>query len=1433
MLTLLVSLLFSVVLPATAADVKEHDAELIKQKQQHRVTNEQRKAAAERLKAQQTVNKLAAPTFGAAGIAGPNPTITINKMDPMPEGGDVPDFFGTPNWTNSPIIRKFVDALPGLGPTKANGLGQYLPIAVADKTTYPDTDYYEIGLVQYKEKMHSDLPRTLLRGYVQLNDPANPVTRDADGKIITWPKPHYLGPVIIAEKDRPVRIKFTNLLPTGEKGDLFLPVDTSMMGAGMGPLGMNPPVGGMNYTQNRATLHLHGGNTPWISDGTPHQWITPAGEVTSYPKGVSVSNVPDMPDPGDGSQTFFYSNQQSARLMFYHDHAYGITRLNVYAGEAAGYLITDAVEKDLVDRGIIPSEQIPLIIQDKTFVDADKIPSTDPLWKWGSMPGMPMTGDLWYPHVYMPNQNPWDEEGIAPFGRWDYGPWFWPPWPVRQGPQPLDPENPTGPHRPGVPNVSMTMEAFMDTPLVNGTAYPYLEVLPKAYRFRILNAANDRFFNLQLYVADPAVTASDGRKNTEVKMVEFDKRIVWPAGYPTIDLRDGGIPDPTLAGPKMIQIATEGGFLPAPVVHQNIPIGFDRDAKSMTVGNVKEHNVFLGCAERADVIIDFSAFRGKTIILYNDAPAACPASDSRVDYYTDNGDHTDTGGAPSTEAGFGPNTRTIMQFRVADVDPADPYDLAALNDAFATTADHQGVFARGQHPIIVPQFGYNSAYHASLPKDRTAYVRIQDNSLTFTPLGATEPLTLYFKPKAIAEEFEDEYGRMSGFLGVEVPFTNGMNQTTIFYGYMDPTTEEITDSMTPMSPVLGDGTQIWKITHNGVDTHPVHFHLFDVQLINRVDWAGVVKPPEPNELGWKDTVRMNPLEDCIVALRPVAPKLPFGIPTSKRALDPTMPLGTTTQFKGVNTDGNPVTVVNRVRDFGWEYVWHCHILSHEEMDMMRPVKFNVATTVPDTPTGVAMSPAGVLSWTDLTPAATSLGNPKNEIGFRIERSVNGGPFEPLMNALANATAIVDPTMLPATEYAYRVVAYNASGDAPASATVNWPTAPSSLTNVTAVMASLSSSTATISFTSAAQDGGSAITGYRVTANPGGKTVTGVASPITITVPGGANYTFTVQAINKYGASAPSAASNVVSFMNLTISIPSPGPSPATSLAAVVGTPVTLTATYPGDAAQDYKFYALYRDASNVLRQEMIRDYSEVNSVSWTPTLKVNYTVVACIRAQGEANAYDQYRAVSIIGKDPLSNVLFTASLTAPSAVGAPVKLTAAATGGGTLEYQFFATYQDINGDTQTVDIQPYAIGKSTVIWTPALPATYTLYCNVREKGSPNAFDIQQTITPYVVTIPVNTLSLTVSKKSPLNQGDTVQLTATATNGGTLEYRFYALYRDAGNVLQTEAIHEYAAGNTVNWTPARATVYTIVALVREKGKTNTYDQYSAIYNYVVK
>ncbi|HEU5108798.1 MAG TPA: hypothetical protein VFT95_09595, partial [Micromonosporaceae bacterium] len=724
-------------------------------------------------------------------------------------------------------IRKFVDGLPGLNAGAANNLGQYIPVATADTTTYPGSDYYEIGVVQYREKMHSDLPATLLRGYVQLSTDVvpgarvpltnaaldggtTPATDPQGNQVYGVDRPHNLGPLISAHKDRPVRIKFRNLLPTGAAGDLFLPVDTTVMGAGMGPsmggmeepdpqnpmCGQTPKPAGC-FTENRATIHLHGGVTPWISDGTPHQWITPANENTPYPKGVSVRNVPDMPDPGPGAQTFFYTNQQSARMMFYHDHAWGITRLNVYAGEAGGYVIADRAEQALIDAGILPgaADTLPLIIQDRTFVpNAEQLAAQDPTWdaaRWGG------EGNLWVPHVYMPAQNPGDTSGVNQFGRWAYGPWFWPPTGnITHGPVAnpyYDPtcDTDTGawcepPLIPGVPSVSMGMESFNDTPVVNGTAYPTVTVDPKAYRLRVLNAANDRFWNLQFYQAD--ATGKEVALNAaEVAAAQAD-----PTVFPTPDTAKSP------AGPSWIQIGTEGGFLPTPTVVPPQPITWVTDPTVFNAGNVDKHSLLLAPAERADTVVDFSAYAGKTLILYNDAPAAFPARDPRYDYYTGGPSLVDTGGAPSTQPGYGPNTRTVMQVKVADTTPAPTYDLAALRAAFAHKADGTGVFESAQDPIIVGQGAYNTAYGSTFRNTapRDGLVRITDTSLTFNTLlgqSATQTMTMPLQPKAIQDEmgeaFDPEYGRMSGNLGLEAPNAQAGQQNLILYPFINPSSE--------------------------------------------------------------------------------------------------------------------------------------------------------------------------------------------------------------------------------------------------------------------------------------------------------------------------------------------------------------------------------------------------------------------------------------------------------------------------------------------------------------------------------------------------------------------------------------------------------------------------------------------------------------------
>lgn len=1030
----------------------------------------------------------AAILFGA----GPGWAVT-----PMPNPGGTPDYFNTPNWANSPVLRKFVDTLPGLGAANANNLGQYIPIANPDTTTYRGADYYEIGLKEYSVQMHSDMGVTKLRGYYQINNGTVGATDHAN---------HYLGPLIIATKGKPVRIKFVNELGTGAAGNLFIPVDTTIMGSGPFEIDYNPearplveiagPTVTGNFTQNRATLHLHGGRSPWISDGTPHQWITPAGETTSYPKGVSVGYVPDMwfdasgntiagcagsttcgtdgatNNPGAGAQTFYWTNAQSARLMFYHDHAWGITRLNVYAGEAAGYLIQDPTEQALVAAGTIPSEQIPLIIQDKTFVDETTIGSTDPTWNWGTVPGSAVTGDLWWPHVYMPAQNPYaaDGSGVNAYGRWHYGPWFWPPTNnVPYGPVANPLYNPDcipsvegfcqPPMMPGTPNPSWGAEAFMDTPVINGTAYPKLTVQPRAYRFRVLNAAHDRFFNLQFYVADSTVpvptncTGTGCVANTEVKMVPAIPRSLcsaiittdcvcdgaftpvgcFPPAWPT-DSRPGGVPDPATAGPSWIQIGTEGGFLPQPVVLPNQPVNWNTDVTTFNAGNVLNWadgggSLMLGTAERADVIVDFSQFAGQTLILYNDAPAPWPALDPHYDYYTGVEDLTSMGGSAGTLVGRGPNTRTLMQIQVA-AGAGTPFNLANLQAAFVSTSTYDGVFKQGQENVIVGQSAYDSTYNTTFPAiyPNWGLSRITDTSISFKTPDGTVVSSYPIKAKAIQDEMGetfDDYGRMSAKLGLELPATTALNQTFVVQNYVDPPTEILTNGE----------VQIWKITHNGVDTHPIHFHLFEVQLLNRVGWDGFIRLPDANELGWKDTVRISPLEDTIVAVRAVVPTIPFTLPESVRPMNPEQPIGSTVGFTNLDPlTAQPIVpaVTNQLYNFGWEYVWHCHILSHEENDMMRSIVLQRPTAVPANPTllTAALVPpvtgnAVQLDWTD-----NSNVSPNSETGFRVERCAGAecSNFAAIMTVFPNVTTYTDGTVLANTTYRYRVFAFNTAGD---------------------------------------------------------------------------------------------------------------------------------------------------------------------------------------------------------------------------------------------------------------------------------------------------------------------------------------------------------------------------------------------------------------------
>jgi spore coat protein A, manganese oxidase len=225
--------------------------------------------------------------------------------------------------------------------------------------------YFRVAMREVRARLHRDLPETRLWCYGSSSPGPTFEVRSGKGLLIEW----------------------ANELPAKH----FLPIDHTLHGAEAGK------------PEGRGVVHIHGAKAPPESDGYPEDWY----------------------EPGK-SRTYYYPNRQDAAALWYHDHAMGINRLNVYAGMFGMYLIRDEAEDALnLPRGRF---EIPLVIYDR-FLRQD--------------------GQLDYPV----------SDNAA---------------------------------RPWVP------EVFGNVMVVNGKAFPFLEVEARPYRFRVLNAANGRFLHLAL-----------------------------------------------------------------------------------------------------------------------------------------------------------------------------------------------------------------------------------------------------------------------------------------------------------------------------------------------------------------------------------------------------------------------------------------------------------------------------------------------------------------------------------------------------------------------------------------------------------------------------------------------------------------------------------------------------------------------------------------------------------------------------------------------------------------------------------------------------------------------------------------------------------------------------------------------------------------------
>ena len=160
-------------------------------------------------------------------------------------------------------IPKFDATLPGLGPAGANNYGNYIPVLSPDATRFRGVDYYDVAARQFTQTLHPSIGSTKFWGYADASTPDN----------------KYLGGVIVAKRNRPVKLNIVNRLPRTH----ILPVDPTMID----PL-MGAEVGGR---VDRTAVHLHGGLVHWTSDGGPFSWFSnPAPANGGFVHGSSFLN---------------------------------------------------------------------------------------------------------------------------------------------------------------------------------------------------------------------------------------------------------------------------------------------------------------------------------------------------------------------------------------------------------------------------------------------------------------------------------------------------------------------------------------------------------------------------------------------------------------------------------------------------------------------------------------------------------------------------------------------------------------------------------------------------------------------------------------------------------------------------------------------------------------------------------------------------------------------------------------------------------------------------------------------------------------------------------------------------------------------------------------------------------------------------------------
>ncbi len=417
--------------------------------------------------------------------------------------------------------------------------------------------------------------------------------------------------------------------------------------------------------------------------------------------------------------------------------------------------------------------------------------------------------------------------------------------------------------------------------VVNGVLWPHMDVEPRAYRFRVLNGCNSRMVAMRVSPESASMPGSPERSLN------------------------------TAPGISILQIGADGGMFDQ-IVEIN---GLASNGASNTDGEktLPPNLLILAPGERADIVIDFSKHAGKKLYLSNHATDSAPlgnGGDGVPDLPIDPKQQTTLVKATIKALG------AIVQFRVNQQSPKELEQaklncilkkLAPANATPPTPADLDAATLKRAYRIVETPTSFQASDVNPSPKS---------SAQTYPP-GR-------FGWKAIT--FQSVLGKLP--FGPELLWAGARPSTGI--GGVPaggPKLENLDLTGNASAHRINGCWEIWEFYNDTGDVHPIHLHLSQFKIIDRqaltlydsehlrinndrTTWVAshaVVQKPDTNESGWKDTVRVNPRDLTRILVK----------------------------FDNGSDKTN--------RDYSGDFVWHCHLLEHEDMGMMRPLKIHPLT----------------------------------------------------------------------------------------------------------------------------------------------------------------------------------------------------------------------------------------------------------------------------------------------------------------------------------------------------------------------------------------------------------------------------------------------------------------------------------------------------------